>query len=36
MLSVNINCLLDGDFTKVSVFSLRLVPISGLREQFLC
>jgi hypothetical protein len=32
MLSVNMICLLHGDLKKVSVFSLRLVSISGLCE----
>ncbi len=36
MLNVNIIFLLHGDFFKVSVFSLRLIPIRGLHEQFLC
>lgn len=36
MLSVNKTCLLNGDLQTISIFSLRLVPISELCGQFLC
>jgi hypothetical protein len=35
MLSENKTCLLNGDLQTVSIFSLRLVPISELCGQFL-
>jgi hypothetical protein len=36
MLSVSRTCLLHEDLPKVSIFSLRTMPISGLWGQFWC